>query len=163
EQTANLLRMVARAEVGKNNELISKKISSLDHVVQVHVSEFMNLLPAMAGPDEAHLRDQNLGLIDGRIAIQAGRTRVACITQRWLARFAGYHGARKPEIANPLTRQAVIFFLQLETPVPNDIAERGNGMGSPERGDDQLARQLDLVSGRQPVELADHPAAVQTL
>ena len=74
------------------------------------------------------------------------------------------HGhARQTEVADFLAGQAVVLLLKLVAPVPDDVAERRNGMRRRESGDYQLARELDLVARFEPVELADHAAAVQAL
>src|SRR2546428_3585358 len=67
EEAADFLRMIARAEVGENNQLVAETFRSLHDVVQVHVAELVDLLAAVIGPNEADLGDQDLRLVHRRV------------------------------------------------------------------------------------------------
>src|SRR5262249_35504531 len=117
------MRMIARAKMGENDQLVLETIGSLDHVIEMHVPELVDLFAAMAGPDEADLGNENLGLVNGWVVIQAGRTRVAAIGHERRSSLAGHARAAEAEISNLLAGQAVIFFLEFEPAIPNDTAK----------------------------------------
>src|SRR5947208_2160771 len=60
-QTPDFLGLVTRAKVRKDDQLVVEPIGSLHDIVQVHVSEFVDFFATMIGPDEADLRDEDLG------------------------------------------------------------------------------------------------------
>ena len=50
-----------------DNQFVLKAVGSFNEVVQVHVAELVNLLPAVIRPDKTHLRYQDFGLINRRM------------------------------------------------------------------------------------------------
>ena len=52
----------------------------------------------------------------------------------------------KPNVADLLAGQLVVLRLQLAAALPDDVAERGDGVRRGVRRHDQFARQLDLVT-----------------
>ena len=55
--------------------------AALDHVVEVHVAELVDLLLAVAGGHERHLQDQHLGLVHRRAVVEPFRRTVAEVGQ----------------------------------------------------------------------------------
>src|SRR5439155_16044672 len=72
EILAHLAGMVARAEMAGDNQFVLEPVGPLDEIIQVHVAELVNLLPAVSRPEEAQLRDQDLRLVRGREVVQPG-------------------------------------------------------------------------------------------
>src|SRR5438552_650907 len=84
----HLLGMVARAQVAADQQLVVKTIGPLQEIVQVHVTELVDLLAAVVGTDETEFRDQDLRLEDRRIGVQARRARVAGVAQQRCSHLA---------------------------------------------------------------------------
>ena len=82
DRSADLSLVVARAEVGQDNQLVPEAIRPLDDVVQVGVAEFVDFFLPVFRPEEGHFRDQDLGFVERRIRVQAGRGTVSHVTDQ---------------------------------------------------------------------------------
>ena len=129
----------------------------------MHVAELVNLLAPMVGPDKTHLGYQDFGLIHRRMRVEAGRAGVADVGEERRAHFMRHRRAGQPQVADFLAGQPVVLLLELETPFPDDVADRRNRVRRGERHDHMLARQFDLLAGRDAVQVADHAAAVEAV
>ena len=76
----HFLRMIARAEMAADDHLVMEAGGALDEIVEMHVAELVNFLPAMIGPNETQLHNQHLGFEDGWIAIETGRVGVTGVS-----------------------------------------------------------------------------------
>src|SRR5207247_11195791 len=94
------MRMVARAEVRADNQLVLEAVGPLDEVVEVHVAELVDLLAAVVGPDEAHFGDEDLGLVDRRVVVEAGRAGIAGVGDERHAHLPRYGHPGQPQTAN---------------------------------------------------------------
>ena len=56
DHVADRVRMVARAEVAGDDQLVLEPVAALHQVVEVHVAELVDLLLAMVGRDERQLQ-----------------------------------------------------------------------------------------------------------
>src|SRR5207302_2172980 len=57
DDAAHLVRMIARAEMTAHDQFVLEAVGPFDEVVQVHVTELVDLLTAMVRTNETHLRD----------------------------------------------------------------------------------------------------------
>src|SRR5438874_2588820 len=97
--------MIARAEMGGDNELVLEPLLALQEIIQVHVAELVDLLAAMVGPNETHLGDEDFRLENWRIVIQSGGAGVARVRQKRGADLAGNLRAPQPQIADLVAGQ----------------------------------------------------------
>ena len=88
-----ILRQIARTEVGEDDEFVFELVGALQDVVQMSVAELVNLLLAMLRAVKGHLRDENLCFVNGGVVIQADGSGVAEITDQRNADFAGNFGS----------------------------------------------------------------------
>ena len=125
-----------------------KRSRALDEVVQVHVAELVDLLPAVVGRDEAHLRDQDLRLEDGRVGVEAGRAGVAGVGRAAACALLARHlDAGQPQVADLVAGQAVVLRPSACCAAPRRRSRRdGIVCVVANARDDVLARQLDLVA-----------------
>ena len=121
--TLDLPLVVARAEVGQNDQLVLEAIGPLDDVVQVRVAEFVDFFLAVFGAEEGHLGDQDLRLVDGGYAsspagafahkadqrhphfvahLLAGEANIADLAPS-TAWYSGFSFLRRPRRHNPTT------------------------------------------------------------
>src|SRR6516162_5042836 len=133
DKPADLVGMVAGAEVRKNDQFVLKPVGPFDHVVQVHVAELVDLFPPVAWPDEADFGNEDFRLVDRRVSVQTGRAGIARVGQERGSHLASYRRAAQAQVANLLARQALILLLEFEPAVPDNIAQRRNGVYSGKR------------------------------
>ena len=69
-KAADLLVVVAGAEMPGNNPLVAEPITPLHEIVQMHVSVFVDFFLAMTWRDERHLGNQDLGVVQCRTSIK---------------------------------------------------------------------------------------------
>ena len=49
DKAADLLRMIARAEVRKDDQLVAEAIGALNHIIQMHMAELVDLFAPVIG------------------------------------------------------------------------------------------------------------------
>src|SRR5262245_66016188 len=76
EQLPHLVRVVPGAEVRRDDQFVLEPRGAFHEVVQVHVAELVNLVAAVARPDEAQLRDEDLRVEAGRAVVESRGRRV---------------------------------------------------------------------------------------
>ena len=127
----------------------------------MHVAELMNLLLAVAVGNECQFRDQDHRLVHGRTAVEALGGTVAQIRHQGRPHLVGDVDARKPQVADLLTGQTVVFVLEFPAAFPDDVAHARQRVGRARDGDDMLPRQFDLVAGAGGQKGAWQPATVE--
>src|SRR5436190_1518358 len=96
-----------------NNQLVLEPIGSLQKIVQMHVPELVYLLAPMVRTNEAHLGNENLCIINGRILVEPAWTRVPRVGQDGSAHLARNLHAGQAQVADFLARQAKVLLLEL--------------------------------------------------
>ena len=76
-ESFHLGRVVPRAEVGSDHQLILKTISPFAKIIDMHVAMLMDFVFAVLGRHKGHFADQNPGLKEDFIVIQTLRGGVA--------------------------------------------------------------------------------------
>src|SRR5438128_8197204 len=82
DEAADLLRMIARAEVRKDDQLVAEALGALNYIIQMHMAELVDLFTAVVRANETHFGNQDLRVIQRRITVQAGRTGIARVGQK---------------------------------------------------------------------------------
>src|SRR5690606_36414719 len=65
DRAENLPLLIPGAEVSQDDQLVAELLRPFSDVVQVRVTELVNLLLAVLGPEERHLGNQDLRIEDG--------------------------------------------------------------------------------------------------
>ena len=105
--------MVAGAKMSADDQLVLETVSPFDEIIQVHVAELVNLLPAVIGPDKAQLGNQHLGLEDRRIVVQASGAGIAGISHQRRPYLTRHRHPRKAQVTDLVAGQPVILLLKL--------------------------------------------------
>jgi hypothetical protein len=77
DPSANLAIVVSNAEVPADDDFVLEVVSSVNEVVEVHVSMLVDLVLLMFGGQEGHLGDENFGPVHVGACIQASGRSVA--------------------------------------------------------------------------------------
>src|SRR2546430_644025 len=81
-QLTHLVRMVTRAEMATDDQLVLEAVRPLKEIVEVHVAELVDFLAAMVWADEAQLGNEHLGVEHGWKVVEAGGAGVAGVGEQ---------------------------------------------------------------------------------
>ena len=140
--------MEPRREVRGDHPVVLESVGAVEDVVEVGVAVLVDLLGALLGGDEGHLQDQDLGLVDLGVDVEAKRGGVAGEGDLGDADLGRHLDARLAEVADRqvVADEVLELGLELAPPLPDQVAERRDGVPGRERDGDQFARDRDLVA-----------------
>src|SRR5688572_907833 len=131
--------------MGSDNEFILESFAAFDDVVQMDMPKLVDFVLSVRRMDECDLGDEYAGLIHRGTVVEAFRRAVAQVRHKWQSNLICHFRSGQAEVADLLPRQSRILRLELLATLPNDKAQRWNGMLRGRDGDNVLARQLDFV------------------
>lgn len=161
-ESLDLSFVVPRAQVSGDDEFVVEPIGTLAIVVDVHVAMFVDQILAVFRGDEGHLADQDPGLEENRIVVQALRVGIAGIRENWDTCFGRDLGPRHFQIADFVPAQILELWFQFISELVHDEAKGIDRVSRWQRRHDVFTAKMSFVAGKQPNQFAGHGATVKT-
>lgn len=121
-------------------DFIMKLVGSFDDVIQMHVTELVDLFSTMLRPEKGEFCNQDLSFKDRRVVVESRRRGVARVTDERCSYFVSDVLARHSQVANFVAAERLVLQLQLLPSLPDKVTDGGNRVLSFKNRDDVIAR-----------------------
>src|SRR5690606_21216366 len=116
------------AEVSQDDQLVAELLRPFNDVVQMRVTELVDLLLAVLGPEERHLGNQDLRVEDGGETVETCGGRIPAVAHERNPLLAADLDAAQPQVADLGPVEMLVLGLELLAPLPHDVPARRDGV-----------------------------------
>lgn len=134
----NFSRRIADAKVRGDNFLVLKFFTTIDVVVQLHMTR--QRIEIVSLGDMRHLRNENVRAIHVWVLVKSSRRTISQESDAWETLLIRNLNSSLVEFSNFIPREFKVLWSELFPLFPNDVADGRNGVPCFVDGDEELSR-----------------------